>query len=276
MFMKIIYPFQHEEICGFKFGSSLYGRPSMYSISYFIDGLLIDTGHSRMRKKAIETFRQLAVNQVFITHHHEDHTGNLEAIQEQFRVPTYASAKCVEVMKKPPRISPAQWASWGPRPANFNLIAKDDFIKTPQHHFEIIPIPGHAVDMVALYEKERGWLFAADLWVYDYIRYFMESESMAQQIESLKRVLELDFEVLLCGHNPQFENGKERVRRKLAFLEDFYGRAAELYQEGYAEKEIFNQMGIKEKWEIRAMSLGHLSAVNMVRAVIRDEKNKII
>ena len=48
--------------------------------------------------------------------------------------------------------------------------------------------------MLALYEKKEGWLFSADMWVYDYIRYFMRPESMWQQMESLRRVSKLDFE----------------------------------------------------------------------------------
>lgn len=272
--MKITSSFKYENIQGYKFGSVPYGKPRMFSHIYFLDGLLIDTGHSNMSKAVFDTIAPLPVEQIFITHHHEDHTGNLAAFQTHFKCPTYADPACVELMKKPPKISFAQWSIWGNRPANFKLQAKTKILQTSNYSFELISVPGHAVDMVCLYEANRGWLFSADLWVKEYIRYFMDSESMWQQIVSIRRVLELDFDVLLCGHNPQFENGKEKLAQKLQFLEDFYGRAATLYHQDYTASAIMKKMNIKEDWATRILSTGQLSAINMVKAVIRDEESK--
>lgn len=269
--MKVTNTFKHKKVQGFKFGSSFFGKPKMFVHTYFVDGLLIDTGHSNMEVEIMKTLTKLPVNQVFITHHHEDHTGNLAPLQRYFQCPTYASSLCVEMMKNPPKISPAQWMTWGDRPANFELKVKEEYIETPNHTFQIIPIPGHAKDMVALWEKEEGWLFSADLWVYDYIRYFMRAESVGEQIESLKLVLSLDFEVLFCSHNPQFENVKPRLRNKLQFFEDFYGNVADLHHKGHSISAIHKALNIKESWQIRIASLGELSTLNMVKAVIRDE-----
>ncbi|MEO1654766.1 MAG: MBL fold metallo-hydrolase, partial [Bacteroidota bacterium] len=136
------------------------------------------------------------------------------------------------------------------------------------------PIPGHSPDMLGLYEKNKGWFFSADVWVREYIRFFMRPESMKTQIASLKRVRELDFEVLLCSHNPQFENAKEKIQQKIDFLEDFYGQVARLDQKGLSPQAIMKEMQIKEYWELKILSGGFLSAINMVKSVIRDEKNQ--
>ena len=272
--MKITKRFQHEDIQGFKFGSWPFGKPSMYSHIYFIDGLLIDTGHSNMRKEVMEQISPIAVEQIFITHHHEDHTGNLAALQAHFDCPSYASALCTKMMKSPPKISPAQMMTWGKRKANFDLQTIENQIKTPTYTFDLIPVPGHAPDMLALHEANQGWLFSADLWVSTYIKYFMRSESMKGQIESIKKILELDFEVMLCSHNPQFKDGKKLLAKKLHFLEDFYEKVASLHQKGHSSQHIFKEMHLKENWSIRLMSLGALSTMNMVKAVIRDEKRK--
>lgn len=244
----------------------------MLVYTYFIDGLLIDTGLRWMQKEILEKLTKFPIEQIYVTHHHEDHTGNLDLLQKQITCPSYASTKCVEMMKSPPSISFAQHISWGDRPANFDLIPKDDFIETPNCHFQIIPIPGHAADMVALYEANQGWLFSADLWVYDYIRYFMRPESMAEQIMSLRRILALDFDVLLCSHNPQFKNVKQRIQNKLDFFEDFYGEVARLYHAGHSIPSIFDNMKLRRSWYIRMLSGGALSAKNMIRSVIRDEE----
>lgn len=180
--MKIVTPFHHGNIQGFKFGSKLFGKPRMFSHVYFVDGLLIDTGHSNMRNEIMATIGQLPVEQIFITHHHEDHTGNLAEAQEHFRGQTFASARCADLMKDPPTISFAQWLTWGDRPSNHHIVAEEHQIVTARYNFEVISIPGHAVDMVGLYEAGEGWLFSADLWVSSYIHYFMRSESMGSRL----------------------------------------------------------------------------------------------
>ncbi|NRA48755.1 MAG: MBL fold metallo-hydrolase [Phaeodactylibacter sp.] len=83
--MKHTETFNYDEIIGMKFGAVLFGKPKLFSHVYFVDGLLIDTGHSRMRKQVATLTKELPVEQMFITHHHEDHSGNIEVLQQQFR-----------------------------------------------------------------------------------------------------------------------------------------------------------------------------------------------
>ena len=261
-----------DTIQAYQFGSWPWGKPKMLVYLYFVDGLLIDTGQPNMKKEVLAAVSNLPVEQIYATHHHEDHTGNLLECQQLFNCPSYASSLCVEFMKKPPRISIAQHVLWGDRPANFDLQAKDHSISTTNYTFQIIPIPGHATDMVALYEANQGWLFSADLFINRYIGYFMRGESMKQQISSTKKVLTLDFDLLLCNHNPQLQQGKERLAQKLQFLEDFYGKVAQLHQQGYSANAIVNQLKLKKYWFTWFLSTGQLSTWNMVRSVMRDEE----
>jgi endoribonuclease LACTB2 len=262
--------FQHDNVRAFRFGYHPLGKPTMFVHCFLVDGLLIDTGQSRARQAILEILGQQPVEQLFITHHHEDHTGNLPQLRAHFGCPTYSSARCAEMMQAPPRISLAQKLVWGERPADGDLTPIEGVLETNNHRFELIPIPGHAEDMVALYEPHRGWLFSADLYVHHRIKYFMASESMLGQIDSLKRVLALDFEVLFCAHNPQLTGGKEKVRQKLAFFEDFYGQVGLFAERHHNPGSIFKAMGLKEKTMTKYLSGGHLSAINMVRAALKD------
>lgn len=272
--MKIVENFNIENVLGFRFGSSPFGRPKLFSHVYFIDGLLIDTGHRNMSTEVFNTIKDLNVVQQFITHFHEDHTGNLPELHQHFNAPVYASSLCCEIMKNPPPISFAQKVFWGNRPAYHRLQTKADAIATENFSFEIISIPGHAPDMVALYEPKQGWLFSADLYVNAYIGYFLKEESMLEQIQSIRKVLKLDFDVLFCSHNPQFESGKEQLAKKLRFLENFHESVAALYKKGYSAKQIFKQLQLKEYWLTRLFSHGHLAKMNMVKSVIRDEERQ--
>lgn len=268
--MKIVETFTIENVLGFRFGSKPFGRPRMFSHVYYVDGLLIDTGHRNMSSEVFNHVKHLNVHQQFITHFHEDHTGNLPELQKHFNCPVYASSRCCEIMKDPPPISLAQKVFWGDRPSYDLLQAKADTIATENFSFKIIPIPGHAPDMVALYEPKKGWLFSADLYVNSYIGYFLKEENMLEQMQSIKKVLKLDFDVLFCSHNPQMEAGKDKLAEKLRFLEDFYESVAALHQKGYSATQIFKQLDLKEYWLVRLFSHGHLSKMNMVKSVINS------
>lgn len=268
--MKVIESFNFQEVQGYKFGRSMYGVPKLYSHIYYVDGLLIDTGHRRMSSDILKKIKHLAVNQILITHHHEDHSGNIAMLQECFDAPIYGSALCCEMMKNPPSISLSQKMTWGDRPSYHNIIPIGSKVSTDKYEFQIIDIPGHARDMIALYEPNQKWLFSADLYVNSYIGYFLQAESMSQQIASIKKVLELDFDVLLCGHNPQFKGGKAKLEKKLKFLEEFEHDVLLEYQKGKSANEIFKALSLKEFWTIRILSIGALSKLNMVKSVIRD------
>lgn len=266
--------FEHKDILGLRFGYHPFGKPQLQVFIYYVDGLLIDTGQSKARQRILSETKDLNVEQIFITHHHEDHSGNIRALQELHNCEVYASEACSKMMKDPPKISLAQKLTWGSRPAFREIIPKNQTIKTNKYCFEIIPVPGHAKDMVALYEPNKKWLFSADLYINSYIDYMLENESIADQIESVQRVLQLDFEELFCSHKPRLANGKEHLTKKLNFLESFFNDVSQLYKQGFTDQEIFEKLKFKENRFVKFLSGGSLSKINMVKSVIRDLENK--
>ena len=215
-----VYQFNFNLLGGYKLGVHL----------FFIDGLLIDTGPSRMSKLILNTFKnKIPVQQVFLTHHHEDHSGNLKQFKELYNCPVYATPSCCLMMKKPPPISLAQRIYWGDRPPYHGLIPIQNKIETDNYSFEIIPAPGHAVDMAVLYEPQKKWMFVADLYVSYHINYFLENESMAEQISSIKKVLSYDWEFMFCSHNPNIMCHRNELKAKLQFLETFYKNVSKLF-----------------------------------------------
>jgi len=267
--MTVCENFKTSDVTGYKFGYHPFGKPKLFSHVYFVDGLLIDTGQSRMRKEILKEIKDLEVQQIYITHFHEDHTGNLQLLRDHFDCPSYASLKTCEIMKSPPPISFAQQLSWGNRPADKKLIPKLNSISTPNYEFQIISIPGHSPDMTALYDANNKCLFSADLYLNSHIGYFLKEEDIVEQISSIKKILKLDFDQMFCSHNPQLVHGKQKLEQKLLFLQDFLQKVSELYEKNFTAKQILRKLKLKEFYGVKFLSNGSLSKLNMVKSAIR-------
>lgn len=260
-----------EEVRFWKMGSSLFGQPRMYVHCFLVDGLLIDTGHPRIEKKLLPALEKEPVHQIVLTHHHEDHSGNVEAIKKLKKVPAYASPACCQIMKNPPRVEPPRRATWGQMgKAHLIPIKAGSQIETDRFRFEIIATPGHAADQISLYEPARGWLFPGDLFVHDFVKLFMREENIADQIASIQHLLTLDFDVLFCNHQPVLTGGKKRLENKLHFLLDFRERVQAAWLSGLKPHQIIRHLKLDENWPVRLFSFGQLSRINMIRSVIRS------
>lgn len=271
--MKVIKLLQQEEVELIKLGYSPFGKPRMVVYCFYLDGLLIDTGQPNMRRPIIDLFKNKPIQTCIITHHHEDHCGNLPYLQHQYNFETFAHPLCCELLPNPRRISFAERLIWGQhQPCTAKPI--DDFLKYKNYNFEIIHTPGHAEDMISLYEKNKGWLFSADNYVHDYIKFFGFYESMWGQIQSLKKLLTYDFDLMFCSHNPIFKQPKQRLANKLQFFEDFFGKVKASYEQGYSPKGIMKELNLKENLVSKWMAQGQLSTEWMVKSVIRDIKAK--
>ena len=73
---------------------------SLNVYSYFVDGVLIDTG-SQSLHKFFETFiDETDFDQVMISHFHEDHTGCAAYIEKTKNIPIYLNEKTIDYCKK--------------------------------------------------------------------------------------------------------------------------------------------------------------------------------
>ncbi|MCP3898762.1 MAG: MBL fold metallo-hydrolase, partial [Desulfobacteraceae bacterium] len=104
------------------------------------------------------------------------------------------------------------------------------------------------------------------------IKFFRSDEDLRTQIASLKKILKLDFDILLCSHYPKLKNGKNRIKNKLAFLEELNGNIIKLWEKGFSEKQIFKALNLKEDYLTKYFCFGNVSMINGVRSSIRQYK----
>ena len=238
---------------------------------YLVDGMLIDTGAEEMQKELIDFFNEQSFDQVVLTHHHEDHTGNAAWIQQHQAVPFYIHPLGLGIIKKDGEYPEYRKITWGNRGA-FDALPLGDRIRSRTLEWQAIHTPGHADDHVALFHAESGRLFTGDLFVSPKTRVVMNTESVALIAESLRKLLALPFQSVFCSHAGYLENGRTLLEQKLHYLETLQKNIIELYKEGISPSEI-NQQLFPKSYPIVEFSGGEWDSIHIVASVVADYEN---
>jgi glyoxylase-like metal-dependent hydrolase (beta-lactamase superfamily II) len=267
----------------YEFDGVHYYRFSVYRLgsnvqtvyAFTLDGLLIDTAQRYNRDNILKVAHQHNIQKIILTHHHEDHSGNVAYLMNELNIDAFAHPQAVKILGKGYKTSPlAKLINGSVEKAALKPLLETDSIETPNYILQPIYTPGHCNDHYCYYEKNKGWLFSGDLYVADKIKYFGNYESLLTQIESIKKLVALDFDVLFCSHNPKVENGKKRLKNKLQFFEDFAGTVKKYYDQGHTSKQIFSLMNMKENYYYKVLTAGNFTAENMVKSVVKELKTK--
>ena len=269
--MNLIKKTVFEKVEAIQLGYGPIGPPLMTVFMYIVDGLVIDTGQRNMQKEVVELLKQKKLTRILLTHHHEDHSGNAAALGVGHHIPVNAPPLAVEKMRAGFKILPYQRYVWG-KAETLSVTPFASTIETDCFKFKPVHTPGHSKDHTVYLEEEKGWLFSGDLYLADRIKYFRSDENLKDQITSLKKVVEFDFEVLFCAHNPCLKDGKSRLKNKLQFLEEFYGQVERLRHNGLSEKEIVKKLDPKKDRLVRLITMGNISFANMVRSALHGSR----
>lgn len=104
----------------------------------------------------------------------------------------------------------------------YDVLLEEGELKLGEESLQVILTPGHSPGHVCLYWPRHKALIAGDLVFAQGVgRVDFPGGSGAQLKDSIKRVAELDIEILLPGHGPLIK-GAENVKKNFEFIEQVY------------------------------------------------------
>lgn len=225
---------RHADVEGLRVGR-FPGMLTGACILYRLGDTVIDTGPPNQWRTVRRFLAERQIQRVVVTHHHEDHSGNLASIE----VPEILAPEGgLAALRQGFPLRLYQHIIWGrprtvraePLPAEIPLADGGKLIA--------LPAPGHSADMTCFLEPERGWLFTGDLYIASKTRYLRQDEDLRDQIDSLRRIQQLDFGTVFCSHRGVLEDGKDALARKLDFLSSLCERVADLRSQGKGIYEV--------------------------------------
>lgn len=233
--------FEHEGVEGLRVGR-FPGKLNTTCILYRLGATVVDTGPPNQWRAVRRFLEERRVGRLLVTHHHEDHSGNLAAARRATGAPAYAPNAARAPLAEGFRLRPYQLVVWG-RPERVEPAAVPERVPAGDGaHLVPIAAPGHSPDMTCYLEPDRGWLFSGDLYVAAKTRYLRSDEDLPRQIETLRGILSLDFETVFCAHRGLLPDGRAALERKLDFLRSLCQRVEHLRGEGLETREITRRL----------------------------------
>ncbi|MDQ0427312.1 glyoxylase-like metal-dependent hydrolase (beta-lactamase superfamily II)/8-oxo-dGTP pyrophosphatase MutT (NUDIX family) [Planomicrobium stackebrandtii] len=235
---------------------------------YLVDGMLIDTGAEKLQEELKDFFKNYSFDQVVLTHHHEDHTGNAAWLQENRGIPLFIHPLGIERLEVDGEYPNYRKITWGNRKA-FRAQPLGNQIRSRTLEWQVIHTPGHADDHVALFHEATGRLFTGDLFVSPKTRVMMKSESVPLILASLRTLLALPFQSVFCSHAGFLENGRALLEQKLKHLETLQQTITGLYAEGMHPSDIDRQL-FQKTYPIVEFSNREWDTCHIVSSVVAD------
>ena len=178
---------------------------------YVIDGdeaIVVDTGVGNTANPVWPQLEELGITPdkvkgVVLTHAHHDHAMGAFIILERADPKVFVHKLDTEHIA----------SRFG---GNLVKVEEGDLIQTKLGPFQVIWTPGHTGGSICLYGEEEKILFSGDTVFPDgsFGRFDGESGGLTAIIESLRKLSELDVDVMLPGHGPPvFEDANEHIRQ---------------------------------------------------------------
>jgi glyoxylase-like metal-dependent hydrolase (beta-lactamase superfamily II) len=138
---------------------------------------------------------------------------------------------------------------WGqPKPVSEVTIMSDTF-SVGDLSFEVVPLPGHAADMVGFYEPEKRWFFSSDaVPLPSKKRMSMPEENIPQMVATMEKIRDMDIEILFDSHRGPIDSPREHIQIRIDYINMIKKEALILHEAGKSIDEIQESLGLDGPW----------------------------
>ncbi|MFC8686794.1 MBL fold metallo-hydrolase [Brevibacillus porteri] len=201
---------------------------------------------------AVHGFTLHDLSRILITHNHVDHIGLINQIAMHQDILVYAHPEAIPRMKRDRdfltmriqffdqlyrEMGCGEGGARQVQKLQEAVIANERFKIEPEiipiieadriGSFQVVEVFGHAPDHLAFWDADRSWLFAGDHLIHHISsNAFVEPDREGRRIrtvvayvQSLKKCLALDAEIVFAGHGEWIGNHKELIEKRLARIE---------------------------------------------------------
>ncbi|MFC5712595.1 MBL fold metallo-hydrolase [Thalassorhabdus alkalitolerans] len=234
---------------------------------YAPPGLMVDSGPPCASEAAFQLAQAVRPSGIFLTHHHEDHSGNIKSLAEATGASVYMGEQTKAELKKGFDLPFYRKAMWGNPHSFFDGEAADKHLQIDSKTFEVIYTPGHSFDHYVLYDPDTTHLYTGDLFLGTHLKYGMKEESVPDMIASLEKVLALKVGNVFCGHAGIVPKGREALEKKKEFLEWLQEETLYYHYQGLSSKEITRLLFHKGKTK-SVLTTGDFSPRHLVNSIL--------
>jgi glyoxylase-like metal-dependent hydrolase (beta-lactamase superfamily II) len=262
---------QHGPVLAIRMARGFLGRPLAWTTAYWVDGLLIDTGPRCAASELLKILSRVPVNQIVVTHGHEDNFGALEDVHARFpHAPIYAPYRAINVIQEPTRLRLQLYRRlvWGVPKALKQVRALDDVdntLRTSSYTFRVIETPGHSRDHISLFEPTQRWVFSGDAFIGGMERSWPRESDLFSVIGSLQTLMSLRPERLFPSSGEVRRNPRPELAEKISALQRLSKEVSRLDAAGMSVEEVVASL-FKGESRMRLWTGGHFSAANLVEA----------
>jgi glyoxylase-like metal-dependent hydrolase (beta-lactamase superfamily II) len=234
-----------------------------YSVSaYLTRGALIDTGFPAVATALAAFLEHHRPAGVVLTHHHEDHAGNLELIATR-GVAVAAPAQTVAMARAGDPHAFYRLFTWGAMPRLVSALSPFE-----PAGLTLVHTPGHSRDHHVVWDAERETLFSGDLFLGVKVRVARPEEDPRVHVESLRTAAALRPKRLFDGHRGPVDAPVAALTAKADWMEHTIDRIDRRLDAGWSDRRAARDVMGREDLTYY-FSAGDLSRVNFVRAVRR-------
>lgn len=255
---------RHGDVVRFEMSNRRSRMAGLTVSSFLVRGVLVDCGFPGVGDEVAGLLDQGGLRGVVVTHMHEDHAGNIEAVARR-GIPIAAHPEALAYARTPAAIALYRRFSWGspiPLVSPVTPFAPEDLA--------VIHTPGHSPDHYVVWDAETRTLCSADLFLGVKVRVAHEHERPRQLIASLRRVLALEPQRMFDAHRGLVPDPMGALRAKIAWMEELVGEVMARKRAGMPVRRIAHDvLGARDSSDY--VSAGEYSRLNLVRAVLHDE-----